>query len=187
MADKNIYQKIQQIRVDLQEAGLTKSGNNQGKKYFELSDFIAKANELVNQQGLMTQFSMDKKNAWMHITDGENKATFVIDRVSAVLPKASDVQSHGATITYLRRYLMQIAFEIAENDLMDASTTIALEQEEINKIMECNTLPELQKYCGELKASKGVNHQKVILKYYNTRKEEIEENVIKIDKNGEKK
>ena len=177
---KNIYQKIQQIRVDLQEAGLTKSGDNQGKRYFELSDFITKANELVNQAGLMTQFSMDGKNAWMHITDGEGKVTFVIDKVDAILPRASEIQSHGATITYLRRYLMMIAFEIAENDLVDASNVIALEQEEINKIMECETIQELQKYCGELKASKGVNHQKVILKYYNTRKEEIENDIIKV-------
>lgn len=180
--EKTIYQKIQQIRVDLQEAGLTKTGDNRGKKYFELSDFISKANELVNQQGLMTQFSMDTRNAWLHITDGKEKVTFIIDKVEAVLPGAVAIQSKGATVTYMRRYLMMIAFEIAENDLVDSINVIALEKEEIDKIMACKTLPELQKYCGELKASKGVSHQKVILKYYNTRKEEIEDNVIKVEK-----
>ena len=170
-----IYQKIQKIRVDLQEAGLTKSGNNNGKKYFELEDFIPKVNELCNQQGVMTQFSMDGKNAWLHIVDGAEKVTFVIDKVMAELPRAIAIQSHGATITYLRRYLLMIAFEIAENDLVDATDTLALEKSEIDKIMECKSVAELQKYCGELKSQKGVTFQKIILKYYNDRKVQIEQ------------
>jgi len=171
----NIYQKIQKIRVDLQEAGLSKSGNNNGKKYFELEDFIPKVNELCNQQSVMTQFSMDKKNAWLHISDGTEKVTFVIDKVEAELPRAIAIQSHGATITYLRRYLLMIAFEIAENDLVDATDVLALEKNEIDKIMECKSIPELQKYCGELKSSKGVSFQKIILKYYNERKVQLEQ------------
>lgn len=171
----NIYQKIQKVRVDLQEAGLNKSGNNMGKRYFELEDFIVKVNELCNQQGMMTQFSMDRKNAWLHITDGTDKVTFVIDKVEAELPKAIAIQSHGATITYLRRYLMMIAFEIAENDLVDSSDVLALEKEEIDKIMACKTIDDLQKYCGELKLQKGVSYQKMILKYYNDRKAQIEQ------------
>jgi hypothetical protein len=172
-----IFQKIQKIRVDLQEAGLTKSGENKHTKvrYFELGDFIPKVNELLSQNELMSQFSMDKKNAWVHITDGKEKVTFVVDRVSAVIQSATEIQSHGATITYLRRYLMMIAFEIVENDLVDSSAVIALEKGEIDGIMECKTVEELQKYCAGLKASKGINHQKVILKYYNERKTQIEQ------------
>lgn len=184
MEKNNIHQKIQQIRVDLQEAGLKKSGFNKHTKvkYFELGDFMPKLNELLNQQGLMTQFSMDNEKAWVKIIGGESHVTFIVDKVKAVIPSATEIQSHGATITYLRRYLMMIAFEIVENDLMDASNVIALEKSEIDKIMKCKTIKELKEYCGKLKAGKGVNHQKVILKYYNTRKEEIEDQVVKQEK-----
>lgn len=174
--DKNIYQRIQQARVDLQESGLKKSGLNKhtNVSYFELGDFLPKVNEILNQQDLMTQFGMDKKRAWIHFFHQDKKLTFSIDRINAVLPKATEIQSHGATITYLRRYLMMIALEIAENDLVDSQNMIVLEKSEIDKIMDCKTVEELKEYCGSLKKSKGVSHQKMILKFYNERKAQLE-------------
>jgi len=166
---KNIYQKLQQIRVDLQEAGLTKSGYNKFTKikYFELSDFLPTVNELLNQHGLCTVFQMSKKTAQLIITNGKDEMEFKVHTVSADMKGAQAIQSHGATITYLRRYLMMAAFEIVESDLVDAESVIALEKEEIDKILGMDNEEELKTYCGDLKKKKGVRYQKVILKYYN--------------------
>ncbi len=171
----NIYQKLQQIRIDLQELGLKKSGNNTFTKikYFELGDFLPSVNELLNQYGLCTVFQLSKKNARLIITDGKDRMIFKVHTVSAEMKGAQAIQSHGATITYLRRYLMMAAFEIVESDLVDAESVIALEKSEIDKILGMDNEEELKIYCGDLKKAKGARYQKVILKYYNQRAKEL--------------
>ena len=177
----NIYQKLQQIRVDLQELGLKKTGNNTFTKikYFELGDFLPSVNKLLNEHGLCTVFQMSKKSAKLIITDGSetargiNEIVFGVYTVAAEMKGAQAIQSHGATITYLRRYLMMAAFEIVESDLVDAESVIALEKSEIDKILAMDSEEELKIYCGDLKKAKGARYQKVILKYYNQRAKEL--------------
>ena len=48
MKEKNIYEKLQECRVELQKMNLKKTGENKfaGFKYYELADFLPTVNEL---------------------------------------------------------------------------------------------------------------------------------------------
>ena len=152
----NIFKKLAAARVDLQNAGLSKSGYNNFLrfKYFELSDFLPEVNRLGLKYGFYTRFSVSQKEARLDIINTEKpeeSTVFSVDIaetlqaqrafceaiVSTTCKKAearswkddkdlkplnvSIIQELGKNITYLRRYLLLIAFEICECDMIDAS------------------------------------------------------------------
>lgn len=127
----NVYQKLQKIRVALQEAKLKKSGKNKhsGHSYFELKDFLPKLNELMLENGLATQICFGSKLVKLKVVDSENpesSAVFCSPMVYASLPKGkgevSEIKNLGATHTYLRRYLLINAFEIIEVDAVEGAS-----------------------------------------------------------------
>lgn len=122
----NIYEKIQQVRVELQNLGLNKSGKNKfaGYTYFELSDFLPAINQLCKDHKLMTHISFTKEEATLTIINAEapeEKVTYTSPMYEAVLKGAHPIQNAGAVITYQRRYLMMLAFEIVECDALDST------------------------------------------------------------------
>lgn len=124
MKDKNIYQKIQEIRLQLSKKSIKKSGKNTfaNYEYFELSDFLNPLNELMDITGVMTQFILQDNRAVLHIINSdkpEEKITFYTPIASAEGKGTNAIQQLGSQITYLRRYLFMIAFEIAESDTVD--------------------------------------------------------------------
>ena len=174
MEGKNLYQKIQQIRVDLEAMKLPKTGEGDDWTYYQLGDFMAQVNVLLNDQGLMTRFSMDNEKAWLIVTENGNKnVKFEIDKVEATIPDAIAIQNKGATITYLRRYLHIIAFEIIEDEPVELSNEIKLSKKELVEINKIEDAKELQKHILGLKLEKGVKYQKVIIAAYNERKGEL--------------
>ena len=72
MAD-NIYKKLASARMELQSAGLKKSGMNNFLRfaYFELSDFLPKINELACKYGFFTQFSISADCAELRVINTE--------------------------------------------------------------------------------------------------------------------
>jgi hypothetical protein len=87
ITNNNLYAKLNVVRVELSKS-LEKSGKNNYSKYdyFQLKDFMPKAIELCNEQGLFTKFWMDKekielpsKKTTQHIFDdnGERKSEIV--------------------------------------------------------------------------------------------------------------
>ena len=124
---KNIYEKIQFCRVELQNKGLKKSGENKFAKfnYFELGDFIPTINELFNEVKLFSMFNIKDEVATLTIIDSEDtekQLVFESPIASADLKGCTPIQSLGGIHTYMRRYLYLNALEIAENDLLDAET-----------------------------------------------------------------
>ena len=124
MTDKNIYQKIQQIRFELSKKNIKKSGNNKflNYEYFELGDFLNPLNELMNTNGVMTQFVLQDNRAVLHVINSEkpeDKVTFYTPTALAEVKGGNAIQQLGSQITYLRRYLIMTAFEIAESDTVD--------------------------------------------------------------------
>jgi hypothetical protein len=120
---KNITKKLATARVKLGQLKLKKSGKNAFAKfeYFELADFLPMINTINSELGLCTQFSMNETEATLKVIDTESDEVieFRIPKVSAQM-KADPIQILGGTITYLRRYLFLIAYEISENDSVDA-------------------------------------------------------------------
>lgn len=122
----NIYYKIQSVRCALQDLNLKKSGDNKfaGYKYYELADFLPAVNQLLLDYKLMAQVSFTPEVATMTVINAENpaeKVIFTSPMAEASLKGAHAIQNLGAVETYQRRYLYMSAFEIVENDGLDAA------------------------------------------------------------------
>jgi hypothetical protein len=119
---KTIYEKLQTVRVALQKKNLKKSGKNkhQNFDYFQLDDFLPAINELMLEHKLASQFTLTTDKATLTINDYENEKSLVFE-VPATMStnNHNPVQNIGSTITYFRRYLNVIAFEICEPDELD--------------------------------------------------------------------
>ncbi len=120
----NIYGKLQQCRVDLQNQSLKKTGQNKfaGYEYFELCDFIPAINAMFKDIGLCGVVSYSSDVATLTIVNiekPEETIIFTSPMSTAALKGCHEVQNLGAVETYLRRYLWTTALEITESDALD--------------------------------------------------------------------
>ena len=143
---KNLLQKITEARVKLQNKKLKKTGSVSFKQtkfnYFELSDFLPEINKLTEELNLYCEFSTNEMYATLSIYNSddveEKPRVFKIPYILCDLLYKSIMQDIlngkyeytkltngdlmkllGSSITYSRRYLYLIAFEIVENDAID--------------------------------------------------------------------
>lgn len=121
----SILKKISEARVKLQDTKINKSGENKFAKfkYYELADFLPTLNKINLELGICTRFEIVENNACLTVFDidkQEDNITFTIPYVSSELKGATKIQELGATITYLRRYLFLVAFEITDGEVVDA-------------------------------------------------------------------
>jgi len=187
-----IYEKIQTARVELQSMKLKKSGQNTYSKfsYYELSDLLPAINVLCSKHGLFTKFDITvKKGVEMAtltiVEESEVKVVFSAPTAEVEIGKsktgggAQPIQNLGGKITYMRRYMLMTAFEIVENDMVDTinqTLNSELSAEDKKKIADTKDFKTLTKVCGELKQTYKAT---LIKPLYDTRKEELENKVIK--------
>ncbi len=186
----NIFEKVQKIRVELQNTQLTKSGKNsfisgkdssRGYSYFELGDYLPKVNELMEKHNIASIFTMDSDVAYLTLVNAEkpsDRIRFRIPVADLQLKGGQPIQNLGGKVTYLRRYLTMAAFEIVENDIVDAQAPVkelSISEEEKQKIAGANTPQELVKICNELKKAKGQQYHKSIAEYYELQKEVLKQ------------
>lgn len=120
----NVYEKLVKARLLLQSKGLKQNGKNDYAKYsyFELSDILPECNKIADEVKAVCQVTFDKELAMLFFIDCENpqdKIVFSCPMSSASLKGCHEVQNDGAVQTYLKRYLYQNCFEIAETDALD--------------------------------------------------------------------
>ena len=122
----NVYKKLMQARIDLQNTTLSKSGHNKfaGYKYFELADFIPAIQNIFNGLGLCGTISYTNDLATLTIVDmaDMSKIEITSPMSEAALKGCHAVQNLGAVQTYIRRYLWVTALEIVEHDAIDSSS-----------------------------------------------------------------
>ena len=103
----NLYQKIQKIRVELQEMDLKKSGINKyaGFKYYELADFLPELNKLCDKYGVCNCISFTNDEANLVIYDCESNMTlkFTSPMRDLELKGCNKIQALGGVETYSRR------------------------------------------------------------------------------------
>ena len=126
----NVYRKLQEARIKLQNTALKKSGKNKfaGYEYFELGDFLPAIQNICEEHGLCGVISYTHEEATLRIYDVDDplsNITFESPMSSASLKGCHDVQNLGAVQTYLRRYLWTNAFEIVEHDALDMANNPA--------------------------------------------------------------
>lgn len=121
----NLFEKIQNVRNDLQKANIKKTGKNTyaGYEHFELADFLKPLNELMSkyQMTAIPSFTSDLATLTaINCEDTTERFTITSPFSSASLKGCHEVQNIGAVETYQRRYLYQAMFDIAESDSLNA-------------------------------------------------------------------
>ena len=124
----NVYEKLNAARLEVLEAGMKKTGNNTytGFSYFELSEILPVVNKVNAKVNLTAVFRFEKDLAVLEIVDTEKPEdriafTFAYSPDGAKLGACHKIQNEGAVQTYVKRYLYQNAYEIAEADALDAT------------------------------------------------------------------
>lgn len=124
----NVYEKLAEARLKIAEKGMKKNGKNSfaGYTYFELSDILPAVNAVNNELKLLSVFSFADKVATLCVINGEKPEEvitfeFAYSPDGASLKGCHKVQNDGAVQTYVKRYLYQNAYEIAEGDSLDST------------------------------------------------------------------
>lgn len=125
---KSIYEKLAEMRVELQAKKLIKTGKNTYSKYeyYELSDFLPSCNSIAAQHKTLFKFAINENTASLTLINLENLEDvieFSIPTASVSIQGATAMQNIGAVTTYARRYLYMIAMEISEDDNLDIADT----------------------------------------------------------------
>ena len=122
----NIYQKITDLKLELSQLEIKKSGLNKhlGFKYHELADFLGTIAQLNAKYGIAEHISIDNELAVLTLINTEKPSEVIEISVPTVFadmqPKNDSIQKLGATLTYLRRYLYVQAYAITEHDVVDS-------------------------------------------------------------------
>lgn len=121
----NIYEKLQNMRVELQQKNIKKSGKNKfaGYDYYELSDILPPINELQAKYKTCSFVTYSKEEATLTIVNSEQleeKIEFTSPMAELTLKGTHPIQNLGGIETYQRRYLYMTAWEIVENDYFDS-------------------------------------------------------------------
>ena len=150
----NVFEKLQQARVKLQNANLKKSGKNafSGFTYFELADFIPTVNVLFDELKLCSNFSIYDNMAHLkiiNIEQPEEFTTFTMPTAELQLKGCTAIQALGGVNTYCRRYLYLNALEIVEADMLDPKAGKIEENHDIDIIeglKACDNINNLNTY-----------------------------------------
>ena len=123
----NIYKKIAEIKQELLEANLKKSGRNKFANfdYYELADITPAIIKFCNKKGVVVKISFDKEIATATAINTElpeetYKITIPMEELE--LKGSNKVQALGGVVTYLRRYLLMTLFDLIEADEFDSVT-----------------------------------------------------------------
>lgn len=125
MKEKNVYAKLQEARVLLQQKNNKKSGKNKfaNFSYYELADFIPSVNEIFKDLQLTSLFNIVDEKATLTIVNLENteeKIVFESPIAEAEIKGTTPIQCLGGVHTYMKRYLYLNALEIVESDMFDS-------------------------------------------------------------------
>jgi len=123
----SIYAKLMAARAEFHSSSITKTGYNDFSKYsyFELSDFLVPAMDIMAKNDLIPIISFAEDIATMTVHDVTCDATIVITSPmsTATLKACQPVQSLGAVETFQRRYLWVALLEVVEHDVIESSET----------------------------------------------------------------
>lgn len=130
----NVLQKLQIARSEFLSAGVKKTGKNIHLefKYFELEDIVPTATAIFTRVGLLAVPSFGSEYAILRVYNVDDRdeepvafeAPFtVIQPIISNTGKVvtNEMQALGSSITYMRRYLWQLALDIIEADNIDAT------------------------------------------------------------------
>lgn len=166
----NLYEKLATARKKFKELKITKGGRNDFQKYsyFELTDILNAVTDINEELKLCTVETVTSDTASLTVVDAEkpdDACTFTVPMSEANLKGCHPVQSLGAVITYLRRYLYQNAYSVAEPEQIDSLDQRETERQiasEKKSVMD--ETRRLTRQANFIKAVKAVSGWQDILK-----------------------
>lgn len=183
-----LIKKISQIRKELQDSNIKKTGKNNhaGFTYYELSDFLPKLNELMAKHEIIDIISIVNGYATLTLTDGKEEKQYSIPFTQFETPKTrsgapmmQDIQYLGAQNTYYKRYLYLNAFGITDGEIIDSLNNKELPDLEgiikaiDSSVQKIETLDRLQSRFQGLTKEEQANPQ--IKEIFSKRKLEIKD------------
>lgn len=119
-----VLKRLQMVRNELQKKELKQSGKNgfSNYSYFQISDFINYVTTLSNEHGITPILTFSKEVATLTIYNSDDKEDFIVFETPFILAEmksAINIQKLGSSITYIKRYLYMLAFEISDADAID--------------------------------------------------------------------
>lgn len=124
----SVHKKLMEARLQMQDIPMKKSGHNKfsGYDYFKLGDFLPEAQRIFRDLGLCGVVRFGPETATLEIVDTDappdaERITITSPMGSAQLKGCHEVQNIGAVESYQRRYLWMAAYEIVEDDGLDAT------------------------------------------------------------------
>ena len=134
----SIYEKLARIQEEVMNTSFSKSGENKFQKYdyFELEDLLQKIIPLTIKYETTIMFSFTEHGV-LKLKDwnpekGEVSIRVPFPELEAINRGTNKIQSTGAYITYLKRYLLMNMFLIMEKDIVDSNTNNAGVKKETN-------------------------------------------------------
>lgn len=124
----NVYQKLIMAREKFLMSEINQSGKNMqlSFKYFELKDIVPTVTHIFNEIGLIAIDTFTDTMATLTIVNTDNPEetipfTMPFNQIAPIVSNAgkqvtNDMQALGSSVTYMRRYLYQIAMDICVND-----------------------------------------------------------------------
>lgn len=138
ISSMSIYEKLARIQEEVMNTSFSKSGENKFQKYdyFELEDLLQKIIPLTIKYETTIMFSFTEHGV-LKLKDwnpekGEVSIRVPFPELEAINRGTNKIQSTGAYITYLKRYLLMNMFLIMEKDIVDSNTNNAGVKKEIN-------------------------------------------------------
>ena len=125
---KNVYQKLIEARQSFLDSYVQQSGKNMNLEfmYFELKDIVPTVTKIFKEIGLIAldNFTGDMATLTIVNTDNPEETVVFSAPFNQIQPIVSNqgrqvtntMQALGSSITYMRRYLYQIAMDICVND-----------------------------------------------------------------------
>ena len=119
-----LFTKIQEAKIKFLNAGVKKSGWNNGFKYhyYELKDIVPPALKIFSDLNLATQFKFDQTIGKMIVYDLDTGYSTEYTSPLPILDGRDTreaMQNIGAVETYTRRYLYLQLFDVVEADQFD--------------------------------------------------------------------
>ena len=121
--DLKLLTKIEQIKKEFREQGVTKSGTGYHYKFFELKDIVPRLQDLNMEYNIATQFHFNKHSSKLIVIDLDSGSTITFNSPNPTNPNNNDpkkqMQDIGSIQTYQRRYLYLQLLDIVEADPID--------------------------------------------------------------------
>lgn len=178
-----ILQKLSEARRRFKDENVQKSGENkfQGYRYFELSDILNTVVPINAELGILTVETITESTATLSVyntDDASDKVDFSVPMGTAQLKGCHPVQNLGAAISYVRRYLYQNAYSVAEPDQLDSGKQSQAEvKDKTGLVKETQRLSRLANFTKSVKAVHG--WETVLAKHGYSEPEEVPEEMWK--------